>query len=150
MSRIHVAITTPDVDRAVPFYETLFGVAPVKRRADYAKFEVADPSVNFTLNKTSDDSSVGHRGAQHFGIQVDDVEVVLAARARLEAAGLATQTEERVTCCYAVQDKVWVVDPDGHRWEVFVTHADAEVHSVEPVQPVAAAAEPCCAPSCCK
>ena len=148
-ARIHVAIATRDVARAIPFYETLFGRAPVKRKEGYAKFEVVDPPVNFTLNQTRDDAAVGHRGAQHFGIQVDKTETVAAARTRLEAAGLSTITEENVTCCYAVQDKIWVVDPDGHRWEIFVTHADAEVHTIETIAPTADA-EPCCAPSCCK
>ena len=147
MSRIHIAVTTRDIDRAIPFYETLFGVAPSKRRDDYAKFEVADPSVNFTLNRTTDPAPLGHRGAQHFGIQVDRTEVVQGAAARLAAAGLHTEIEEGVTCCYAVQDKVWAVDPDGHRWEIFVTHADAPVHSSKPV---VAAAAPCCEPTCCQ
>lgn len=155
MSRIHVAIATKDIPKAVSFYQTLFGVEPSKLREDYAKFEVVDPPVNFTLNRTAEDANVGHRGAQHLGIQVEATETVIAARSRLESAGLKTMTEEKVTCCYAVQDKVWAVDPDGHRWEIFVTHEDTEVHSIGKVGPPKAeskpetAEEPCCAPECC-
>ncbi|MEM6990925.1 MAG: ArsI/CadI family heavy metal resistance metalloenzyme [Myxococcota bacterium] len=150
MSRIHIAITTRDVAGSLPFYETLFGVAPVKVRDGYAKFDVAEPSVNFTLNSAAEDEQVGHRGSQHFGIQVAETEIVNAARTRLEAAGLETQSEEGVTCCYAVQDKIWAVDPDGHRWEIFVTHADADVHSIPQPKVASPDEEPCCAPSCCK
>ncbi len=156
MSRIHIAITTTDVARAIPFYETLFGTTPVKVRDGYAKFDVAEPSVNFTLNAAAEGEAVGHRGSQHFGIQVSDTATVNAARERLEAAGLSTRTEDNVTCCYAVQDKIWAVDPDGHRWEVFVTHADADVHSIPQLSATTDAdpgvedEAPCCAPSCCK
>lgn len=148
-NRIHIAVRTRDLGAAVAFYETLFGCGPVKLREDYAKFEVADPSVNFTLNRVAPGEAVGHRGAEHFGIQVGSTAVVKAAHQRLDAAGIGTKPEESVTCCYAVQDKVWAVDPDGHRWEIFVTHADADTYASSPAEPVAGEA-PCCAPSCCK
>ena len=124
-SRIHLALPVTDLERSLAFYETLLGVAPTKVRLGYAKFEPRDPSVNLTLNRVADgagpSSPVGH-----YGVQVKSTEAVLAARRRLERAGLATSVQENTTCCYAVQDKVWVVDPDGHRWEVFVVlEADA-------------------------
>ena len=122
--RPHLALTVSDVERAVPFYRALLGAEPVKTKPGYAKFEVADPALNFTLNE-------GERGAglgalNHAGIQVASTEDVLAAKKRLIAEGLATFDEMETTCCYAQQDKIWVHDPDGTPWEVFATHADIE------------------------
>ena len=121
--RPHLALTVTDVERSVPFYEALFGTAPEKVRPGYAKFSVADPALNFTLNEGERDSL----GAfNHAGVQVASTDDVLAAKERLVAAGLATFDEMDTTCCYARQDKIWVHDPDGTPWEVFATHADAE------------------------
>jgi catechol 2,3-dioxygenase-like lactoylglutathione lyase family enzyme len=144
-TRIHVAIAVTDVEGALPFYRTLFGQEPTKTRPGYAKFEVLDPPVNFTLNRYA--SSSATQGPQHFGIQVKSTDAVRMARERLERAGYPIEVEDDVTCCWAVQDKVWAVDPDGHRWEVFVvTDADASVHS----EPTPKSAErTCCDPGCC-
>ena len=136
--RPHLALTVSDVDRAVPFYEALLGVAPSKVRPGYAKFEVAEPPLNFTLNAGEAAAS----GAfNHAGIQVESTDDVLAARLRLQRAGLATFDEMETTCCYAKQDKIWVHDPDGNPWEVFVTHGDADA---APVAGEAAAPVACC------
>ncbi len=157
-TRIHVAIPVQDIEASVAFYEQLFEQPPTKLRADYAKFEVADPPVNYTLNRTAD--VVAPSSPQHYGIQVKTPSEVADFRARVEAAGLTTHTEDGVTCCYAVMDKVWLGDPDGHAWEIFaVTDPDAATHSVPPASIPAQAAEsseeagddaPCCAPTCCK
>jgi hypothetical protein len=112
------------VERSIPFYEALFGVAPAKVRAGYAKFEVVDPALNFTLNEGDRDDALG--AFNHAGIQVATTDDVLAAKLRLQKAGLASFAEMDTTCCYARQDKVWVHDPDGTPWEVFVTHEDTE------------------------
>jgi catechol 2,3-dioxygenase-like lactoylglutathione lyase family enzyme len=122
--RPHLALTVSDIERSIPFYEALFGTSPAKVRDGYAKFEVEEPALNFTLNE-------GDRGADlgafnHAGIQVGSTDDVLAARLRLKHAGLATFEEMDTTCCYARQDKIWVTDPDGTPWEVFVTHSDVE------------------------
>jgi predicted enzyme related to lactoylglutathione lyase len=122
--RPHLALTVESVDRALPFYEALFGVEPAKVRPGYAKFEVADPALNFTLNEGERKGGLG--AFNHAGIQVGSTDDVLRARARLVEAGLATFDEMDTTCCYAKQDKIWVTAPDGERWEVFVTHGDAE------------------------
>ena len=91
----------------------------------YAKFEPTDPSVNLTLNEVDGGVTV-EGGSAHFGVQVKSVAAVHAAIERFKAAGIETMMEEATTCCYAVQDKVWIVDPDGHKWEVFVVlQADA-------------------------
>jgi catechol 2,3-dioxygenase-like lactoylglutathione lyase family enzyme len=122
--RPHLALTVSSVERSTAFYEALFGVAPAKVRAGYAKFEVEEPAMNFTLNEGERGDGLG--AFNHAGIQVASTDDVLAARLRLQKAGLATFDEMDTTCCYARQDKIWVHDPDGTPWEVFVTHADTE------------------------
>jgi predicted enzyme related to lactoylglutathione lyase len=123
--RPHLALTVTDVERSIPFYEALFGTRPEKRRAGYAKFSVAEPALNFTLTQGKR-SELG--AFNHAGIQVQTTGDVLAAKERLESAGLAAFDEMDTTCCYARQDKIWVRDPDGTPWEVFVTHEDTEHH----------------------
>lgn len=124
--RLHVALTVSNLEASKRFYELLLGESPSKERPRYAKFEPADPSVNLSLNEVDDEVSV-EGGSAHFGVQVKSVAAVHAALERFKAAGIETITEEATTCCYAVQDKVWAVDPDGHKWEVFVVlEADAK------------------------
>ena len=126
-TRIHIALETSDLDRAIEFYGTLFGQSPTKVKPGYAKFEVVDPPVNLSLNAASKPQTSG--GASHFGVQVKSTDTVAEAKKRFEEAGMTTDVEEHVTCCWAVQDKVWVRDPDGNAWEVFVVlDAEASVH----------------------
>jgi predicted enzyme related to lactoylglutathione lyase len=122
--RPHLAINVSDIVRSVPFYAALFGIEPEKTRPGYAKFSVAEPAINFTLNEGERGDGPG--AFNHAGIQVASTDDVLAAKLRLQKAGLVTFDEMDTTCCYAKQDKIWVSDPDGTRWEVFVTHGDAE------------------------
>jgi catechol 2,3-dioxygenase-like lactoylglutathione lyase family enzyme len=123
--RPHLALTVTDVKRSIPFYEALLGVEPAKVRDDYAKFEVPDPALNLTLNEGERSGALG--AFNHAGIQVDSTDDVLAARLRLQKAGLATFDEMDTTCCYAKQDKIWVHDPDGTPWEIFTVLDDAPV-----------------------
>jgi hypothetical protein len=97
----------------------LFGEEPAKTRPHYAKFEVAEPPVNLSLNEVGGETGPNNSVA-HFGIQVKSTEAVKAAADRLAAAGVPTKMEENVTCCYAVQNKIWAADPDGNKWEVYV------------------------------
>ena len=122
--RPHLALTVTDVERAIPFYEALFGTTPEKVKPGYAKFSVTEPAINFTLNQGERGDTLG--AFNHAGIQVASTEDVLAAKERLVAAGLAAFDEMDTTCCYARQDKIWVRDPDGTPWEVFATHEDTE------------------------
>ena len=122
--RPHLALTVSDVTRSIPFYEALLGSAPVKVKPGYAKFEVTEPALNFTLNEGDRDGTLG--AFNHAGIQVGSTDDVLASKLRLQKAGLATFDEMDTTCCYAHQDKIWVHDPDGTPWELFVTHEESE------------------------
>lgn len=131
--RVHLGLAVRELEPAIRFYELLFGQPPSKTRPGYAKFEPADPSVNLSLNEVPDGPTGPRSPAEHFGVQVRSSESVRAAAERFEAAGLTPEIEEGSACCYAVQDKVWVTDPDGHRWEVFVV-LDADSPERKPRQ----------------
>ena len=145
--RVHVAIAVSELDRSVAFYEKFFGLEPVKKRPGYAKFELQSPRMNFTLNETGKTKAPSKPA--HYGIEVPLPTDVGAYAQRVRAQGLQTETENDVTCCYAVTDKFWAYDPDGHAWEVFaITQAD--VQGVPPAEPEAKQDEsPCCPPTCC-
>lgn len=124
-TRVHFGLAVHDLSSSRAFYEKLLAMAPTKVRENYVKFESHDPPLNLTLSRSSS-PTVGRSGVTHFGIQVKSRESVAAHAARLAAQGLTTRKQESVSCCYAVQDKVWVTDPDGNDWEIFVvTDADA-------------------------
>jgi len=116
--KTHIALKVADLNRSIAFYQTLFDARPVKHKADYAKFDLDNPGLNLTL--TVSDGSPEPGSLSHLGIQVDSSAAVQAAIARFRAAGLATFEERDTDCCYALQDKVWVTDPDENRWEIFV------------------------------
>lgn len=122
-SRIHMGMAVKDLQRSIAYYATLFGQPPTKTRPRYAKFEVAEPPVNLSLNEVGGETGQNNPVA-HFGIQVKSSDAVQRVSDRLTTAGLGTRTEENVTCCYAVQDKVWTTDPDGNNWEVYVVLDD--------------------------
>jgi len=119
--KAHLALKVSDVANSIEFYRKMFGIEPSKIRTGYAKFDVQNPPLNFTLNE----SPFANRGAlSHLGIQVRSTEDVLATKQKWNDAGLATHDEMQTNCCYAVQDKTWVRDPDGNEWEVFVVLED--------------------------
>jgi catechol 2,3-dioxygenase-like lactoylglutathione lyase family enzyme len=113
--KTHVALNVTNIEKSVAFYRAMFGVEPVKYKVDYAKFDIANPALNLTLNLTDKVQSGG--ALSHLGIQVESTQEVQAAIQRFTDAGLALFTEDNTDCCYALQDKVWVTDPDGNRWE---------------------------------
>ena len=117
----HVALNVRDVEASVEFYRKLFGIQPVKHRPGYAKFDVENPSLNLSLNQNTVSS---HGALSHLGIQVGSTDEVIALKQRWEAAGLTTRDEMKTNCCYAIQDKTWVTDPDGNQWEAFVVLKD--------------------------
>jgi catechol 2,3-dioxygenase-like lactoylglutathione lyase family enzyme len=119
----HVSLNVSNIDASVAFYETVFQVKASKRRPGYAKFDLAEPSLNLSMQEAPRTGV----NASHFGVQVASSEDVAAAWTRFKSAGLKTLTEENTECCYALQDKVWVEDPDGNSWEVFVVKGEAPV-----------------------
>ena len=119
----HVSLNVSSVEASVAFYEKAFGVTATKRRPGYAKFDLQSPALNLTMAEAPRTGV----NASHFGVQVASSEDVAAAWTRFKEAGLKTLTEEKTECCYALQDKVWVEDPDGNSWEVFVVKGDAPV-----------------------
>jgi catechol 2,3-dioxygenase-like lactoylglutathione lyase family enzyme len=126
MSRVQLALNVRDVDAAVDFYRKLFGVEPAKRRPGYANFAIAVPPLKLVLIEDPDARGAGVAGAlNHLGVEVETSAEVGAATQRLTGQGLATLTQDATSCCYAVQDKVWVHDPDGAPWEVYTVLADA-------------------------
>lgn len=130
MSRVQLALNVRDVDEAVAFYRTLLGVEPAKRRPGYANFAVVDPPLKLVLIESADARGTGVTGAlNHLGIEVEDSAAVATASSRLADEGLITRDQVGTTCCYALQDKVWVNDPDGAPWEVYTVLADAPVES---------------------
>lgn len=129
MSRIHIALNTNHFDDSVEFYSKLFGQPPAKLREGWAKFDLADPALNLTLNTTAEPVQPGQ--ISHLGVEVKDSATVAAMDERLQQLGLKTIPEENTTCCYAVQDKTWVTDPNGHAWEFFHVKADAEDSGTE-------------------
>jgi len=119
--KAHLALNVKDVDASLGFYRKLLGIEPSKVRTGYAKFDVQNPPLNLTLNQ----HVFSERGAlSHLGIQVASTDDVLAIRERWTEAGLLTRDEMQTNCCYALQDKTWVRDPDGNEWEVFVVLED--------------------------
>jgi len=134
---IHISLPASDLAASVDFYRRFLGVGPNKERPGYARFLVADPPLNLALNAVD---STAPGGVHHLGVQVQDSDSVWRRREAVESAGLSTRTEENVDCCYAVQDKFWVTDPDGVEWEVFTVKDEAGA---------VPAAEACCAPDCC-
>ncbi len=137
----HVSLNVSNIPTSVAFYEKAFGVPATKVRPGYAKFDLVEPSLNLSMVE----GEHAGKNANHFGIQVESTDDVLEAKRRFEAAGLSTRVEDNVSCCYAVQDKVWVEDPDGNEWEVFFVKAEAAVmHEAQ-----APKEQACCAPGCC-
>jgi catechol 2,3-dioxygenase-like lactoylglutathione lyase family enzyme len=122
MSRVQLALNVSDLESAVAFYSKLFGAEPAKRRPGYANFAIADPPLKLVLIEGH-----GQPGSlNHLGVEVESAARVGEATTRLSAEGLPTATEENVTCCYALQDKVWVDAPDGEPWEIYAVLEDAD------------------------
>lgn len=135
--KAHLAINVRDVERSIEFYEKMFGIEPSKVRTGYAKFDVQTPPLNFTLNQVPFENA----GAlSHLGVQVGSTEDVAAVKAFWQSQGLDARDELQTTCCYALQDKAWITDPDGNEWEVFTVIEDnlAEAKSKDAA---------CCAPA---
>ena len=153
--KAHLALNVRNVEQSIAFYRKLLGIEPSKVRTGYAKFDVQNPPLNLTLNQ----HAFQDRGAlSHLGIQVASTNDVLAMRQRWEDVGLLTRDEMQTNCCYALQDKAWVRDPDGNEWEVFVVLEDnlaetapcecgTKVGTAPQGEEVKTEASTCCAPA---
>jgi catechol 2,3-dioxygenase-like lactoylglutathione lyase family enzyme len=156
VSRVQLALNVSDLDAAIDFYSKLFATEPAKIRPGYANFAVAEPPLKLVLIEHPDGRGHGTAGAlNHLGVEVESPEEVQSATTRLSGDGLDPEVQEATTCCYAVQDKAWVDDPDGAPWEVYTVLADASEEtglgcSTEACQPepvtisVAGSARSCC------
>lgn len=145
MSRVQLALNVADVDAAVEFYGKLFDAEPAKRRPGYANFAIADPPLKLVLieDKGRTEGTVG--ALNHLGVEVEGTDQVTATAARLAGEQIDTLVQENTSCCYAVQDKVWVNDPDGAPWEYYTVLADSETASLLTIESSGSGA--CCTPS---
>ncbi|MFI5036800.1 MAG: ArsI/CadI family heavy metal resistance metalloenzyme [Acidimicrobiales bacterium] len=126
MSRIQLALNVANLDEAVEFYSKFFRATPAKIRPGYANFAIDEPALKLVLIEGG-----GAPGSiNHLGVEVFSTGEVADATDYLTGAGFATEVEEHTTCCYAVQDKVWVHGPDGASWEVYTVLADSDVESL--------------------
>lgn len=137
MSRVQLALNVTDLGAAIAFYSKLFRTEPAKIRTGYANFAVADPPLKLVLIEGAEGATLNH-----FGVEVETTGEVADALTRLAAEGLAPAAESG-TCCYAVQEKAWVHDPDGAPWEVYTVLADAPAE----VESAGSSVGTCCAPT---
>lgn len=126
MKRLHVNVGVEDLEASVKFYSALFAAEPTMLQADYARWMLDDPRVNFAISTRSP-----RGGIDHLGIQVEDEQELEQVYGRLQAAGGPTLDEGETTCCYARSTKQWINDPQGVAWETFLTHGDAPVYGHE-------------------
>ncbi len=146
MKRLHVHVSVEDLDASVRFYSQLFAAVPTVRKADYAKWMLEDPRVNFAISQRD-----GTPGVQHLGIQVEDREELAEVYERLGRAEAPVIEEGETTCCYARSEKSWIDDPQGVHWETFLTTGESTVYGTDEIRPKAEkqAEAACCVPSCC-
>jgi catechol 2,3-dioxygenase-like lactoylglutathione lyase family enzyme len=146
LRKFHLSLNVSNLERSIAFYRVLLGTEPAKVRPDYAKFELAEPALVLSLAPHTPGAG---GNLNHLGLRVRTAEELVEIQRRLEAAGLPTEREEGVECCYARQTKFWISDPDRALWEIYVFHEDIAVHGMAsaPVQarvtplPVTAAAQ---------
>ena len=127
MKRLHIHLGVKKLEESIRFYSDLFGQEPEKVKEDYAKWMLDDPRINFAISTRS-----AQKGVDHLGLQLDSADELGEARKNLERAGIPSAAEGQTTCCYAVSDKSWTLDPQGVPWEIYHTMEDAEVYSEAP------------------
>ena len=127
MKRLHVHVGVNDLGQSIRFYSTLFAAQPTVVKADYAKWMLEDPRVNFAISAGRDD-----HGIRHLGVQAESQSELGEVYGRLRAAERPVLDEGRTTCCYAKSEKSWIADPDGIVWEAFFTDGEATVYGDSP------------------
>ncbi len=133
--KTHISLNVCNVKNSIEFYTKMLGIKPIKVKDDYAKFDSVNPPLNLTMNQVNFESG---GSLSHLGLQVESSSEVLEVGKRWAENGLITLDEMKTDCCYALQDKTWVSDPDGNRWEVFVVLENTEDKNI--------AASACCVP----
>lgn len=136
MKRFHVHVAVEDLPTSVRFYTELFAAEPVMRKPDYAKWMLEDPRVNFAISQRG-----AQPGIEHLGIQVEDRAELKEVYTRLERAEGPVLEEGATTCCYAQSEKSWIEDPQGVKWETFLTTGESTVYGHD-----RSAETACCAP----
>jgi len=142
MKRFHVHVAVNSIDESVRFYSEVFGAPPSVLKADYAKWMIDDPRINFAISARG-----GQPGVNHLGIQVDSDDELKALRQRLAGADENLVEEIGANCCYAKSDKYWVTDPQGVAWETYHSLGSIPVFGADATSPTDAAASTCCAPA---
>ena len=137
MKRMHVHVSVRDLDASIRFYSTLFAAGPTVLKADYAKWMLDDPHVNFAISTRG-----APLGIEHLGIQVGDADELHDVYERLEKADAPVLEEGETVCCYAKSEKSWIEDPQGIRWETFLTTGESTIYGSEAPKLTAA----CCVP----
>ncbi|MEL6876846.1 MAG: ArsI/CadI family heavy metal resistance metalloenzyme [Pseudomonadota bacterium] len=156
MKRFHMHAVVTDIDNSIAFYSKLFGAEPAVVKADYAKWMLDDPRINFAISVREDAA----KGIEHVGLQADDRAELAEVYDRLKAADRPVLEEGATTCCYAQSEKSWIADPDGVVWEAFLTDGESTTYGgsrdVSQLVSANAASDACCAPqmaptkaSCC-
>ncbi|CAN5417407.1 ArsI/CadI family heavy metal resistance metalloenzyme [soil metagenome] len=142
MVQFHLSLRVKDVERSTQFYRAFFGTEPHKVRPGYANFSLTNPALKLALFEAEIE---GKGSLDHLGFVVDTRQAVADAKQRMIDAGLTAFSEEEVTCCHATQDKIWVTDPDGNNWEIYVVLDDQVVVSAEkPMQMLPVIKGECC------
>jgi len=149
MKRMHIHVGVGNLDQSIDFYNALFGAQPVKTKADYAKWMLDDPCINFAIS-----TRVGTTGVDHLGLQVSEDSELAELRERFKNADMAVYDEGETVCCYARSDKSWVKDPSGVAWEAYQSMQDVQLYSgvtatdsAESGTPDAEIPKACCVPS---
>lgn len=128
--RAHLSINVRNLKKTVEFYSKVFGVKPQKKSETYAKFDLKEPSLNFSMHEVTD-GRIASR-VNHLGIEVMNVKEVTKWQKKLTKFKIKTLVEEGTDCCFALQDKFWFQDPDGNSWEVFFVHKQLPTSGAEP------------------
>lgn len=139
MNRLHAHLKVSDLEQSIAFYSALFGRAPDKRESDYAKWMLEDPRANIAISTRG-----GEPRIDHVGLETDTREELEIIAERLKDAGVETLEESDATCCYARSNKYWTRSPDGAKWELYRTFADAKSFGGSPAFDPIAAQSPCC------
>ena len=142
MKRFHVHVAVHDLEQSVRFYKAMFDAEPTVKRADYAKWQLDDPRVNFAISQRG-----AKTGVDHLGIQAEDDAELARLRSQLAQADVAIMDQENATCCYAKSDKHWTIDPQGIAWESFHTLEAAPRYGDDTRIEVKEAKSACCAPT---